>query len=318
MNRTSEETDLTTGTPAEPTEAPLPVPESWLDRVLDLEIGPVAHGGHCVARADGRVVFVRHALPGERVRAVVTEDRHGSFCRADVLAVLVPSPDRVEAPCVWARAGGCGGCDYQHATPAAQRRLKADVLAEQLQRLAGVDRADFDTEVEELPGGALGWRHRMRLAVGPDGQAGLRAHRAHDVIPIADCLLAPTGMLTPVLERTWRPGDEVQVELDGDGEVHVSSGAGRDRRPVPRRVAGREWLVPPGSFWQVHPARRRRTAARGISTAARACWPRCSPTRSARRARSPWWSPTGTRCSPAPRRSPTCRGCSGGSAGWSG
>jgi tRNA/tmRNA/rRNA uracil-C5-methylase (TrmA/RlmC/RlmD family) len=254
MNRTSEETDLTTGTPAEPTEAPLPVPESWLDRVLDLEVGPVAHGGHCVARADGRVVFVRHALPGERVRAVVTEDRHGSFCRADVLAVLVPSPDRVEAPCVWARAGGCGGCDYQHATPAAQRRLKADVLAEQLQRLAGVDRADFDTEVEELPGGALGWRHRMRLAVGPDGQAGLRAHRAHDVIPIADCLLAPTGMLTPVLERTWRPGDEVQVELDGDGEVHVSSGAGRDRRPVPRRVAGREWLVPPGSFWQVHPA----------------------------------------------------------------
>ncbi|MDT7610079.1 MAG: hypothetical protein QOG96_4582 [Pseudonocardiales bacterium] len=254
MNRTSEETDLTTGTPAEPTEAPLPVPESWLDRVLDLEVGPVAHGGHCVARADGRVVFVRHALPGERVRAVVTEDRHGSFCRADVLAVLAPSPDRVEAPCVWARAGGCGGCDYQHATPAAQRRLKADVLAEQLQRLAGVDRADFDTEVEELPGGALGWRHRMRLAVGPDGQAGLRAHRAHDVIPIADCLLAPTGMLTPVLERTWRPGDEVQVELDGDGEVHVSSGAGRDRRPVPRRVAGREWLVPPGSFWQVHPA----------------------------------------------------------------
>ncbi|HWN32576.1 MAG TPA: TRAM domain-containing protein [Pseudonocardia sp.] len=223
--------------------------ENWLDRVLEFDVGAVAHGGHCVARVDGRVVFVRHALPGERVRAVVTEDRHGPYCRADVVAVLRPSQDRVTPPCPWARAGGCGGCDYQHATPAAQRRLKADVLAEQLRRLAGVERV---VEVEELPGGPLHWRHRMRLAVGPDGQAGLRAHRAHDVIPIADCLLAPPEMLPPVLERPWAPGEEVAVELDAEGAVHVSAGPGGE--PVRRRVGTREWEVPPGVFWQVHPA----------------------------------------------------------------
>jgi tRNA/tmRNA/rRNA uracil-C5-methylase (TrmA/RlmC/RlmD family) len=223
--------------------------ETWLDRILELEVGPVAHGGHCVARAAGRVVFVRHALPGELVHAVVTEDRHGSFCRADTVTVLRASPDRVPAPCVWARPGGCGGCDFQHATPAAQRELKARVLAEQLQRLAGVERP---VEVEELPGGALGWRQRVRLAVADDGVAGLRAHRAHDVIPIADCLLASPGMLPPVLDQRWPPGEEIDVEVDSGGRAHAAvSGEGP---PISRWVGGREWVVEPGSFWQVHPA----------------------------------------------------------------
>jgi tRNA/tmRNA/rRNA uracil-C5-methylase (TrmA/RlmC/RlmD family) len=239
----------------------------WSDRILDLDVGAVAHGGHCVARHEGRVVFVRHALPGERVRAVVTEDRHGSFCRADTLTVLEASPDRVPAPCVWARPGGCGGCDFQHADPTAQRGLKAAVLAEQLHRLAGVD---TPVQVEELPGGPLGWRNRVRLAVGEDGSAGLRAHRAHDVIPVADCLLAPTGVLEPVLRRRWQPGDQVQVELDENGVTHISTGhrgadpeldeladgqgGGGAGDPVVRSVRGRRWLVPPGAFWQVHPA----------------------------------------------------------------
>ncbi|MBO0849245.1 MAG: class I SAM-dependent RNA methyltransferase [Pseudonocardia sp.] len=229
---------------------------NWLDRVVEVDVGPVAHGGHCVARHEGRVVFVRHALPGERVRAVVTEDRRGSFCRADAIAVLRASPDRVEAACEWARAGGCGGCDFQHADPAAQRRLKADVLAEQLRRLGGVDRA---VEVEELPGGALGWRHRVRLAVGPDGRAGLRAHRSHEVIPIADCPLAPPGMLPPALARHYPAGVSVDVERDADGVTHVGivSGGGSSAggaEPVTRRAGGRDWALPPGVFWQVHPA----------------------------------------------------------------
>ena len=218
----------------------------WTDRVLELDVGPVAHGGHCVARHEGRVVFVRHALPGERVLAVVDEDGGGGFCRADAVSVRQPSPQRVPAPCAWARAGGCGGCDFQHADPALQRALKADVLAEQLRRLAGIERA---VEVEELPGGALGWRHRVRLAVDAQGRPGLRAHRSHDVLPIADCPITPAGALPPVLERRFPPGDEVEVAVDADGVVHV----GEDG-PVLQRAAGREWLLTPGVFWQVHPA----------------------------------------------------------------
>jgi tRNA/tmRNA/rRNA uracil-C5-methylase (TrmA/RlmC/RlmD family) len=218
----------------------------WTDRILELEVGPVAHGGHCVARSEGRVVFVRHALPGEHVLAVVNEDGGGSFCRADAVEVLEASPWRVPAPCSWARAGGCGGCDFQHADPAAQRSLKSDVLAEQLRRLAGIERR---VPVEELPGGALGWRHRVRLAVDDEGRAGLRAHRSHDVLPIADCPLTPPGTLPPVLEHAFDPETEVEVAVDAHGRVHVG-----DDGPVVQRAAGREWLLSPGVFWQVHPA----------------------------------------------------------------
>jgi tRNA/tmRNA/rRNA uracil-C5-methylase (TrmA/RlmC/RlmD family) len=234
--------------------APDPV-TGWTDRVLDLDVGAVAHGGHCVARVPGgdgreRVVFVRHALPGERVRAVVTEDGGGAFCRADAIAVLVPAPGRVEQPCPWARAGGCGGCDWQHADGALQRDLKTAVLREQLQRLGGPDAVHLAPTVEELPGGLLGWRHRVRLAVDAEGRAGLRAHRSHDVLPVADCPLTPPGSLPPVLAERSAPGSEVEVVVDADGARHVdppgSSGV--------QRAAGREWRVSPGTFWQVHPA----------------------------------------------------------------
>lgn len=216
----------------------------WTDRVLDLAVGAVAHGGHCVARHENRVVFVRHALPGERVHALVTEDGGGSFCRADAIAVLAPAPHRMEQPCAWARPGGCGGCDFQHVEPAAQRALKAEVLAEQLRRLAGVE---LSVPVEELPGGALGWRTRVRLAVDDEGRAGLRAHRSHDVLPIADCPITVPGALPPVLASAYPAGSEVEVVADATGAVAVDG-------PALQRAAGREWRLSPGTFWQVHPA----------------------------------------------------------------
>jgi len=109
--------------------------------LLELDVGEPAHGGWCVARDPaGRVVFVRHALPGERVRARVTGSTT-RFARAEAAEILRPAPDRVEPPCPHARPGGCGGCDWQHASLAAQRRLKADVIRHQLRRIAGLDTA---------------------------------------------------------------------------------------------------------------------------------------------------------------------------------
>ena len=108
-----------------------------------------------MARLAGRVVFVRHALPGELVRARVTEGGPAArYLRADAVEVLEPSADRVPAPCPSAGPGRCGGCDWQHATPEAQRVLKAQVVREQLHRLAGLD---VDVTVEPLPGRATGW-----------------------------------------------------------------------------------------------------------------------------------------------------------------
>jgi tRNA/tmRNA/rRNA uracil-C5-methylase (TrmA/RlmC/RlmD family) len=238
------------------TAASTPETLDWTDRLLEVEVGPVAHGGHCVARHEGRVVFVRHALPGETVRVVVTEDGGGSFCRGDAVGVLVASPHRVTPDCAWAGPGGCGGCDWQHATPAAQRELKATVVAEQLFRLAGIERA---VTVEELPGGPLGWRTRMRMAVTDDGRPGLRVHRSHEVLPVGDCPISAPGALGPVLEREWTPTAEVEVVRDATGEVHAAELFEGARHPelgsgvAHERAAGREWDLPAEAFWQVHP-----------------------------------------------------------------
>ena len=136
--------------------------------LLELEVGAIAAGGGCVARApDGKVVFVRHSLPGERVRAQVTAST-SSYLRADAVEILGPSPDRVEPPCPHAGPGRCGGCDFQHVEIGAQRRLKAFRIAEQLERLAGMD---LDVEVEPVPGDTAGLGYRSRVRVAVDGRA---------------------------------------------------------------------------------------------------------------------------------------------------
>ncbi len=192
----------------------------WVGRSLELTVGAVGHGGFCVARHDGRVVFVRHALPGERVVATVTEDRGGSYCRADAVRVLDASADRVPAPCPAAGPGGCGGCDWQHAAPSAQHALKAAVVAEALSRIAGID---VPVSVEPLPGGPLGWRTRVQLAVGPDGRAGLHEHRSSRVVPLVDCPIAVPGSLDSVLSSTWPAGSAVEVVHDADARLHVTT-----------------------------------------------------------------------------------------------
>ncbi len=234
--------------------------ESWVGRTLELEVGAVAHGGHCVARADGRVIFVRHALPGERVIAEVTEDKGGSFCLADATSVLRADPERVEQPCPVAKPGGCGGCDWQHVSPHAQRELKAIVVREQLSRLGGIEHA---VAVEELPGGALGWRSRVRLVSGTDGRAGLRAHHSHRVIPLSACPISAPDALGEVLARKWRPGSEIEVTSDDEARVHVRElnvvrGKQHSRQlkggVAMQRAAGRDWRLAAHGFWQGHPA----------------------------------------------------------------
>ncbi|MGH3762096.1 class I SAM-dependent RNA methyltransferase [Actinophytocola sp.] len=217
---------------------------SWAGRRFTVVVGPIAHGGHCVARHEGRVVFVRHALPGEEVVVSVTEDRGGSFCRADAISVLSASSDRVTPPCPVARPGGCGGCDFQHAAPARQRSLKAAVVAEQMSRLAG---ETVDVAVEELPGGPLGWRTRARLAVSPEGRPGFRAHRSHEVIPIDGCPIAAPGTVDQVVGRVWPPNSSVSVAVDASAVTHIGPSTAVET------AARREWRVPADGFWQAHP-----------------------------------------------------------------
>jgi tRNA/tmRNA/rRNA uracil-C5-methylase (TrmA/RlmC/RlmD family) len=201
-------------------------PDSPVGRRLELEVGPVAHGGHFVARHEGQVVFVRHALPGERVTAEVTED-DGRFLRADAVEVAEASPHRVTPPCPYAGPGLCGGCDFQHVTLEEQRRLKAAVVEEQLHRLAGLDR---EVVVEEVsPADGLAWRSRMQYVHLADGGKGLRKHRSHEVVPIDRCLIAHPGAREPedgtVVEDVRTAAGNVQLEVAADGfwQPHVAA-----------------------------------------------------------------------------------------------
>jgi tRNA/tmRNA/rRNA uracil-C5-methylase (TrmA/RlmC/RlmD family) len=228
--------------------------------VVEVEVGPVAHGGHCVARHEGRVLFVRHCLPGERVRVQVTEAREGQrFVRADCVEVLAGSPHRVPAPCRYAGPGLCGGCDFQHVAPDHQRDLKAAVVREQFARLAGMD---VDVVVEPVPGDVegLGWRSRVEFAVDDTGRAGLRVHRSHTVVPVETCLIAEPRVLgTGVLAADWSGHDGVDVVAPSIGEaVTVPLPAAAEDVPiVVERVVGQrfqgEFEVSARGFWQVHP-----------------------------------------------------------------
>lgn len=217
--------------------------------LLEVEVGAVAHGGHCVARygEEGLVLFVRHALPGERVRARVTEvGPQGRYLRADAVEVLTASPDRVEPPCRYAGPGRCGGCDWQHAALDAQRRLKADVVAEQLVRLGGFSAEEVEElglVCEPVPGDEQGlrWRTRVELAVGGQGQVGLRGHRSHDVVPVDDCLIATEGVVgTGVLAEAPPPGvvalDVVAPAIGEPAVVPLVIPAGQDEARGPRRA----------------------------------------------------------------------------------
>lgn len=232
--------------------------------ILRAEVGEPAHGGHCVARVDGRVVFVRHALPGEEVLIEVT-DRRSRFWRGQAIEVLRPSPDRVEH--VWPEAGpgGVGGAELGHATLPAQRRWKAHVLAGVLRRIGGQQVADDVaaadggaqalTEVAALPGDdatrGLGTRTRVTLTVDPGGRAGMHRHRSATVVPLRAMPLAVASTWDLGLfgegspwRRVWRPGSRVDVVAPSVGEplVLVDGQPTGRKGPVGRRVV-RERVV---------------------------------------------------------------------------
>lgn len=226
-----------------------------------LDVGAVAHGGHCVARADGQVVFVRHALPGETVRAVVTSlGPRGRFVRADAKDVLAAAPGRRVPPCPVAER--CGGCDWQHAEPAAARALKADVVRASMRRFAGLELpAEFEVAEVAAPEvtastrpAGLGWRTRGRLAVDGAGRAGFRAPRSHEVVVTPACpqLDARLDDLD-VFGRRWPPGRSLGLVAPALGAPVVFPGEEPPREPVVEHADGTRWEVAADGFWQVHP-----------------------------------------------------------------
>ena len=140
-----------------------------------MEITTVVAGGDGLGRdADGRVTFVAGALPARPCRVDLHQQKK-DFARGTVLEVVAASPDRVAPPCPFV-AAGCGGCDWQHVAPAAQRRLKAAIVADALRRQAKVE-----VVVGRGPGPpGHGLPHHAPRASRSDGRFGLRRRHSHD------------------------------------------------------------------------------------------------------------------------------------------
>lgn len=229
---------------------------------LTLTTGAAANGGSCVARHDGRVVFVRYALPGETVRARILGNR-GSYWNAEVIEVLEPSADRVDSLCPIAGVDGAGCCDLAFAEPSAARRLKGAVVANQLARLGGYRWRDEDEAAAQPVGemGATGWRTRVRLDTSADGRAGFHRYHSAELVHRLDCAQLPAGMLAGIADRQWPKDSHVNVAVDDDGDRHVVVSGARGGRNTEvaeggyeavQRVGARSWRVPVTAFWQAH------------------------------------------------------------------
>jgi tRNA/tmRNA/rRNA uracil-C5-methylase (TrmA/RlmC/RlmD family) len=233
---------------------------------LTLVTGAPANGGSCVAHHEGRVVFVRYALPGERVRVRVTAER-GSYWHAEVVEVIEPSQDRVASLCPIAGVDGAGCCDLAFATPEATRALKAQVVANQLQRLGGHRWSGAEAGAEPLSdSGPTGWRTRVRLDVGADRRPGFHRYHSDDLVTDLRCAQLPAGMLDGLAEGLFKaelaPGAQLHVALDDDGERHVvrtlrqggqtATTVAEGGYEAVQRVGARSWRVPVTAFWQAH------------------------------------------------------------------
>jgi tRNA/tmRNA/rRNA uracil-C5-methylase (TrmA/RlmC/RlmD family) len=234
---------------------------------LTLTVGAPANGGSCVARHDGRVVFVRYALPGERVRARVTADR-GSYWHAEAVEVIEPSDDRRASLCPIAGVDGAGCCDLAFVEPTAARALKAEVVSNQLARLGNYQWNGVVNPLSAI--GPTGWRTRVRLDVGADGRPGFHRYHSDELVPDLNCAQLPAGMTDGLADTAWPPGAQIHVVIDDDEQRHVVCTARSHRRTSTEVVegsyegvqrAGRlRWQVPVTAFWQAH-----RDAARTYS-----------------------------------------------------
>jgi tRNA/tmRNA/rRNA uracil-C5-methylase (TrmA/RlmC/RlmD family) len=224
---------------------------------IRVSIEKIAHGGHFIARHEGAVIFVRHAIPGEEVLIEITSVG-SSFNRGDVVEVFSESSDRVSAPCRYAHRNGCGGCDFQHVSLPRQRLLKADVIAEQFSRIA---KMEISVVVEEVSQ-PLGWRTRCTAVTNKSGALGFYQARSHKVIPVDDCRILAPEMKYSELARMGAKGDQrVEISISNTGERSIATANSRDESPMRLSdgvdiahytVGDKTFEVSQKSFWQSH------------------------------------------------------------------
>jgi len=225
--------------------------------LVQVTVEKVAHGGHFIARHDGAVIFVRHAIPGENCTIQITSTG-SSFNRADVVSVEARSEFRVEAPCSFANRNGCGGCDFQHISVKYQRTLKSDVIAEQFSRIA---KMEMRVEVEEV-GESTHWRTRAIATTDRNGKLGFYKSRSHSIAPVTDCIICVEGMnFSEIASRDLKGDVRVEISASNTGERSIALAPTRGEEKarltegpavLHENVLGKSLEVSQESFWQSH------------------------------------------------------------------
>lgn len=224
-----------------------------MELVSNLKIVNIAHGGWGVARPEGKVFFVAGAIPGDVVNADVFQSKK-SFAKADAVELVEASPSRRAH--IWPASdidkhpgGRPGGADYGHIIPAAQLRYKSQILAESMQKFAGV--TIDDDLVKAIGEHDQGWRTRVDLHVGESGFPGPYAERTKNIIKVGELPLATTAINeTEIHKQEFFGAQRIRV-IDNRGEIRLVIDKQKPST-ITELAGGYEFQLADNGFWQVH------------------------------------------------------------------
>lgn len=254
------------------------------DNIFEVEVTMLVYGGDGMGRLpDGRAVFIPGVLPGERVKARLTEQKR-AFARAALVEILQPSPDRIQPPCI--NTAACGGCHYIHMTYPAQLSAKTAIVRDQLQRITGI----AAPPVAPMIPSPLEWHYRntVQFHLSEEGRIGFQEAGSHRVVPIDTCLLCHPAIeeILPALDFEGSSGlERIQARVGVEDElllvlestdpippdfsvdlplsvVFVGPGGFEENEPLVlagddhliMEACGRRFRVSAGSFFQVNSA----------------------------------------------------------------
>jgi predicted RNA-binding protein with TRAM domain len=226
-------------------------------RTREVTIERIVPGGLGLARVDGKVVLTPLTAPGDRVRIRIVRDQE-RVAFGDVVEVTEPGSSRVEPPCpYYAR---CGGCDFQHLDYESQLQSKVEMTRDSFRRIAGIELND----VPIVPSPEQ-WRYRTRAEWRHDaehGRFGYFAAGSHDVVDVADCLVASpalgSALTTLRLEVASQqlPKEIESVEAaESDGRVSMlPPAAGMRTRELARQIGSSPIGMTPRASFRPTPA----------------------------------------------------------------
>lgn len=199
-------------------------------QLIDLDVLDFAFGGAAFGRmADGKPVFVPFAIPGERVRVSIPQERK-DYNIGELVEVLTPSPRRIEPRC--RHFGVCGGCHYQHLTYAHQLEVKQKIVLDQMKRIGKL----VDPPIQPIVLSPAEWNYRntMQFHISSAGKPGFRDTSGLVVMEAQECHLPlpEIGDLWPNLDIDPAAGiDRVMLRAGSDGELLAGIEGKRDQPP---------------------------------------------------------------------------------------